>query len=240
MDFKDLTNGPYTGQKVSTGNQQPSLLPREANTPPYKKGEATIKSVEPAEVFLPHGRRYAEKFGVKLALNLEQALNMRRQKLAVVTLREADTAARWGAPLDSNFMHLALQAMDGMIIEGIPGEKDNAYFLRERYNAGIEFKRRYYHQVDAQRQAAADKALADIAAKLAAVKLALWPEELNVGIAVELCKPEYMNWEQYRAASQRFITRDPAEFEDELHDQDSLTLGELASNAGDAALAGSH
>lgn len=244
MDFKDLTTGPYKAGSVSSGNQpsvQPSLLPREANTPPYKKAtESNIQLIEPPEVFLPHGRKHAEKFGVKLVLTLEQALNMRRQKLAVLTPREADTLARGNVPLNSDFMHKALQAMDGMISEGIPGEKDNAFVLRESYNRGIDFKRKFWHKIDTARKIAADEALATIVEKLAKAKLPLWPEELDNGIATELCKPEYMNWEQYRAAALHYTTRDPAEFEDETHDQDSATLMELASNTSDAAPAGTH
>lgn len=252
MDFKDLTSGKYqaptgqsAGQPVSSGNHlsnqqtQPSLLPREPNTPPYRTTEANIQIIEPIEVFLPHGRKHAEKFGVKLVMTLEQALNMRRQKLAVLTPREADTLARGNVPLNSDFMHKALQAMDGMVSEGIPGEKDNAFVLRESYNRGINFKRMHYHKVDQDRQAKADAALAEIVEKLNRIKLPLWPEEVDNGVVTELCKPEYMNWEQYRAAASHYISRDPEEFEGDFHEQDTYTLGELSSIAGDAVTAGS-
>lgn len=212
MKFSELMN---QQREISTGNQEAAkqpLLPQPPNTPPYRKGEVDITRLEDQTLYLPYGRRHAEKFGVKIVLNMEQALTLRHGGLAVVTIREADTLARWNVPLDSDFLHKALRAIGGMVVEGIPGEKDNAFFLRERYNKGIEFKRQHYHRVTVERQKAADDALLEIEKKLADMALPLWPEEQNNGILVELCKPEFMNWQQYREAATNYVTRDPDTF----------------------------
>lgn len=219
MKFNELLS--TTPTKVSTGNNQP-LLPQPPNTPPYRKGEVDITRVEEHRLYQPYGKRHAEKYGVKIVLNMEQALLLRQQGLAVITIREADTLARWNVPLDSNFLHKALQAIGGMVVEGIPGEKDNAFFLRERYNIGIQWKREHYHRVTPERQQKADEALREIEVKLAKMGLPLWPEEQNNGMPPELCKPEFMNWQQYREAATNYVTRDPdtfaAETEDIIHE----------------------
>ncbi len=216
MDFKNLTTGRF--DNLSTGNQEPvnqPLLPREPHTPPYQSTEVDIKRMEPQEVYLPHGKKHAEKFGIKLVLNIEQALKLRRDGLAVLTIREADIAARQGVPLNSDFLHKALKAIDGMFSEGIPGERDNAYVLRESYNRGINFKRQFYHKVSQERKDIADKALILIVNRLTDIKLPPWPEEVYNGFATELCKPEWMSWEQYREASKHCVIRDPeGEFND--------------------------
>jgi hypothetical protein len=211
MDFKELTKGRFTGAEVSTGNQ-PSLLPREPNTPPYKAGEVDPNRMEPQEVYLPYGKTHAAKFGVKVVLTLMQALELRRKKLAVVTSREADIAARLQIPLNSDFMHKGMQAIDGMFAEGIPGEKDNAYVLREFYNRGIKFKKEFYHKATKEKQETADKAMRETLMKLTEIGLPAWPEEVENGFAVELCKPEFMSWDQYLEASKHYIFRDPENF----------------------------
>lgn len=215
MDFKELSSGRFTDQ-VSSGNQQPSLLPKEPNTPPYslKNKEANLGRVESAEVYLPYGRQHAEKFGVKIVPTMLQALQMRHQKMAVITIREADILARWNVPLNSDFLHKALQAVDGMVVEGIPGETDNAFILREFYNRGIKFKKELYHKATKEQQDRADLAMGETLAKLRKMKLAAWPEEIRDGFAQELCKPEYMDWSQYCEAAKHTIIRD--KFEDEV------------------------
>lgn len=221
MNFNELTQGRFTGA-VSTGNQQPqqpSLLPREPNTPPYKKGEVDINRMEQQEVYLPYGRKHAESFGVKIVLTIQQALELRRKKMAVITIREADIAARWKAPLNSDFLHKALQAIDGLMLEGIPGEPGNPYTLREQYNRGIDFKKKHYHTVSKERQDICDTAMAEILSKLRAIDLPAWPEEEINGFAPELCKPEIMTWEQYREAAKHYIIRDPDTFKEDSDEQ---------------------
>jgi hypothetical protein len=227
MDFKSLTEGRFTGT-VSTGNQQ-TLLPREPNTPPYKTGEASINRPEQPEVYLPYGLQHAEKFGVKIVWTLLQALEMRRKKIAVITIREADIAARWQVPLDSDFMHKALQSIDGMIVEGIPGEKDNPFHLREFYNRGVKFKKEAYHRATKEQQAKADQAMAETLAKLSKIKLPAWPEEERDGFAMELCKPEFMTWEQYKEAAKHCIVRTPESFEDEHDIPSDIMEGDIVS-----------
>lgn len=211
MNFNELTHGRFTG-KVSTGNSTQPLLPREPHMPPYVKGEADPGRPEPQEVYLPYARQHASQFGVKIVATLRQALEFRRQKLAVLTIREADIAARSKIPLDSDFLHKALQAIDGIIIEGIPGEKENPYHLREFYNRGVAFRKQYYQAADKAKRETADKAMGDTLAKLAAAQLPAWPEEIEHGFVTELCKPEFMDWSQYRAAAANYKSREPEQF----------------------------
>jgi hypothetical protein len=214
MDMKELTSGGrFSGKPVSTGNQQ-SLLPSDSYTPPYKLGEADPNRLELKEIYLPYGKQHAEKYSIKIAITLKQALEMRQAGMEVLTIREADIAARWQVPLGNHFLYKALSMTGSCFTEGIPGEKDNAYQLRETYNRGVAFKRDFYNKVDRERQIKADQYMVDILAKLEAIDLPAWPEELTRGFAQELCKPEYMNWEQYRAASQGFVFREPDTFKE--------------------------
>lgn len=222
MEFKELTEGrfnppsaPGTPVPVSTGNpqqSQQSLLPREPYTPPYQKGEVDPNRVEEFSAYLPYGRRYVKEFGIQIALSLQQALEQRRRGLAVVTLREADIAARCKIPLSNEFLHKALQAIDGMIVEGTPGEKDNPYFLREFYNRGVKFKIESYHKALPEQQRKADAAMQEVLDKLEKMNLPAWPEEVIAGFKFDICKPEFMTWDQYREAAKHYVSRDPESF----------------------------
>ena len=213
MDFQNATKGRFSGQPAAQPTQ-PSLLPREPNTPPYQKGECNIQLVENEEAYLPHGRKYAEKFQVIIATNLVSAINMRNEGKAALTIREADIAARIQIPLDSAFFHKAMRAIGGMIAEGFPGEPDNPFELRKFYNRGVHFKKTAYSSVDRGRQERADKAMQEVLDKLEARHLPSWPEEVKHGFAIELLKPEYMTWAQYEEAAKHHIVRDPEFAED--------------------------
>lgn len=205
MNLNELTTGRFNPQPVV---QQPTQQqPREPNTPPYKPGEVTIGQPESIQVFLRYGREYAAQYGVELAINLEQALKTRAAGGFAITLREADMAARLQLPLDSKFFRAGLRK--AALVEGITGEADNVYALRALYNRGVEFKyiKKLYDQCDEARKAKADQVMQETLDKLIATGLDPWPEELRNGFHTDLCKPEYMDWQQYEAASKRVIKR---------------------------------
>lgn len=226
MNFNELTSG-----KVSTGKSaQPSLLPPEAHTPPYAKSEAKINRLETQDNFLAYGRKYAESFHVKLALTLQQALELRQHGVAAITLREADIAARWKVNLDSKFIQDGIRKFDGLLTEGLPGEKDNPFALREFYNRGVNFKKNGdYDRADSNRRKIADQAMADALSKLNSQDLPAWPEEIENGFNLELCKPEFMTWEQYREAAKTQVFRQP-EFSNEGDSHDSETIDQASKD----------
>jgi len=212
MDFKDMQSGRFSGvqpEKVSTGNPEP----RQPNTPPYVKGEVNPKLIEQPQIYSRQTKAYATKYGVKLALNLESALDDRAKGEITLTIREVDVAARLGIPLDRDFIHKALRAIGGMVIEGIPGEPDNPYFLRAYYNRGIKFKKKDdsgksdYDRAHPAKQEKADALLKEILQKLRGHQLAAWPEEEANGFPLELCKPEYMTWDQFNKAQAQVVKR---------------------------------
>lgn len=225
MDFSEMQKGRFTGQTAQPAASPPaasqvaSQATRAPYTPPYQKGEYNAKLTESRLAYTTEAVKYAERFAIDLAPNLETALTQRRQGGKSLTMREVDTAARMQVPLDSEFLIKAMVAIDGMISEGIPGEPDNVYYLRAFYNRGVKFKKpreksgkSEYDYCDLIRQQKADRVMAEILSKLEQAGLPAWPQEQEQGFPEELCKPEYMTWNQFHKAEffakQRFGTGD--------------------------------
>lgn len=231
MNYADMQKGrfstvqpPISTTPVSTGN-----LERTPHTPPYINGEHNLQLSEPTQAYSLNAKRYAAKYGIKLALNMESALLERNKGEITMTIREVDISARLGIPLDKDFFHKALQAIGGMVVEGIPGEPDNPYYLRAFYNRGIKFKtanphsrKSDYDHASPAKQERADAAMREILAKLETHKLTPWPEEIENGFPQELCKPEYMTWDQFYKA-QAAMTRRYASGENQ-HEPDTIPL----------------
>ena len=211
MNVNDLVTGRFashvpiatTAQPVSSGK---NTSPTEKQLP-YAKGEATVQQIEEPRIFLPYGKKHAEKYGMQIVPNLEIALKMRSEGLAVMTLREADIAARMQLQLDSHFLIKGLCSISGMIIEGIPGEEGNVYLLREFYNRGVEFKKNKWNTVDEAHRQRATQAMKDTLYKMLEMQLPAWPEEEANGFPLELTKPEYMTWGQYNVARKYVVKR---------------------------------
>jgi hypothetical protein len=222
MDFRELMqSGRFTSPaKTPVSTVKKDDEKREAFTPPYVSGEADARKIETADVYLPYGKEYVARYGVEITINLEQALLLRSQGRFVVTLREADIAARCKVPLESEFIRKGLAAIGGMFVEGIPGEKDNPYALRNHYNRGIKFKNSSdYAKSSIAKQERATAELKATLDKLAERHLPAWPEEVIEGFRTELCKPEFMDWHQYEQAASRPVKLHQTSFIQEPTDE---------------------
>jgi hypothetical protein len=216
MNFSDMQKGRFSAVQpsvpISNENPDGTQPVRIPHTPPYEKGECDPRLIEQPQVYTLHAKRYAAKYSIKIALNLDSALTERQKGEITLTMREVDTAARLKIPLDKDFIRKALQAIHGMIVEGIPGEPENPYHLRAFYNRGIKFKKAThgksdYERVPPAKQERADAAMKEILAKLEAHNLPAWPEEIENGFPQELCKPEYMTWDQFNKAQAQTLHR---------------------------------
>lgn len=214
----------------SVKNELPKESFRQAHTPPYTKAEVNLQLCAQTDVYLPYGRQYAAKFGTRIVTNMQQAIDARKNGEFVLTIREADTAARNQLPLSSRLLIRSMvYGIDGLnqlglISEGIPGVEGNAFELRNQYNKGVQFyKTGKYEIAPAAQKTAADKRMKLLKLSLNELGLPLWPEEVDGGLATELLKPEYMSWHQYQeAAAQRIFLFDTnAAYEFETEDEES-------------------
>lgn len=227
MEFSNLSKDPkYKVAEVSTGNSEVVINtppPPDPNRPPYtppyrNKVEADPTIIDEVQYYPPQGKQHAEKFGVRITPNLKMALEARAKGEFCLSPREADVAARMRIPLEGSFFKKALICFGNMITEGsMPGEPDNVYHLRAYYNRGVKFKKpgpgntpSDYTQSSPARQEQADSKMKDILEKLEAMQIPAWPQEIQNGFATELCKPEYMTWQQYEAAANIPLQRSPA------------------------------
>lgn len=146
---------------------------------------------------------HAGKYGFKVVNNLKEALIGRTNGEAVLSPREADTLARSDTKPILDFLQMALKDFGAFIVEGEPLMPANTWELRQRYNRGITWRNNERKRATVIQQEKGDARLIEIKQELANYRVPLYPHEEQNGIDRELCKPEYLTWEQFQTIQQR-------------------------------------
>ena len=227
----DFSSGKTDGKAYPPPNAD-----RHKYTPPYRANEVMLQQSDPAEVYNPEGRRWAAQFSVPVVGSLQQAIDLRNKGQFVLTQREADAAARLQVQLSNRLLRdsMVVDPRKGgcasLIVEGIPGVKNNIYELRNQYNRGVQFHKtgKYDIAPQAQREAA-DRKMKELVRLMEEAGFPLWPEEVENGIPTELCKPEYMTWHQYQEATKQEVflfDMTPVEFDAADSEAEPVASGE--------------
>lgn len=141
--------------------------------------------------------KYCSEFDVKVANHLAEAMEWRADKQKVLSPREADIVARGKTDLTNEFFWDSLFTMCGYLQEGELNFRFNPWELRTRYNNGLHWKTNLRENANATQKLKGDTAIQEIIGTLEAYKLPLYPVEKGMGVSRELCKPEFLSWEQY-------------------------------------------
>lgn len=197
------------------------VVPPEPLAPPpvYQKKEVDLTKPDAFEVYLPYGRAYAKQHNCEvMAGNIQYAMTARAQGKRVLTLREADIAARSKLDLtlifpvlvDATKMEMNMTddvvVQDKVLTEDLVGLPDSIYELRKLWNRGVTWNRNERHKHSELVHAKADKTMARLRKIFEQCLLPPWPEEEVAGFHVELTKPEYMSFTQYEEARKRMTS----------------------------------
>lgn len=141
--------------------------------------------------------KYCIEFQVKVAQHLAEAMEFRADKQRVLSPREADIVTRGNVDLTNEFFWSSLFIMCGFLQEGELNFRFNPWELRTRYNNGLHWKQNLREKANASQKLKGDSTIKEIIRTLEAYKLPLYPIEKGMGVSRELCKPEFLSWEQY-------------------------------------------
>lgn len=145
----------------------------------------------------------------QVALHIKDALEKRMSGIRALTLREFDTCARACIDL-SSLVGIALmeENFGCAIIEGTPalvsddGTIRDPWKLRNNFNKGLNWFKNKREKQSKEKQEAGDVVYRNTIERLKSMGLRLWGKELMKGIHIELTKPEFMTWYQYRESLQ--------------------------------------
>lgn len=147
---------------------------------------------------------YCKSFGVKVAQHLAEAMAERAGGERILSPREADIVTRGKFTLDNDFFWKSMEMSQGYIQEGEINFRLNPWEIRSRYNKGLHWKNTAREKSSAAQKLKGDTILSDLRLTLIAYKLPPYPAEGSLGFSRELCKPEFLSWEQYDAIRSQF------------------------------------
>lgn len=204
--------------EVSTGNP----TPRQPYTKPYAPNEVSIRKIENHGLYPKEAKTFVVNQGFAIDLNLKTCIEKRAKGEKVLTPREADIAYRGKLDLKPDgLIYQSLMVFNGLIVEGEVGMAGNPFELRQEYNKlvadykrGKTFKKSEgYTKSSQERKEQCDKKLdeifnkmLDILAALNEMALPAHDHEVENGFPVEITIPEFMNFDQYRAAASKRVT----------------------------------
>lgn len=193
---------------LSSGKSEPPPAPEiiQVPDPPVLVEHCTFQQQDLKELkerYTQRALEYITPFMFSIASHLQEALQQRARGEKVLTLREADIAARGKVNLGSSLVLAGLSDGLNFLVEGIVGVPDNPFELRYRYNRGIDYKRTKYAEDTPARQEAARKIMKHLIYQLTQADLPPWPTEITEGFPGSFCYPEFMTKEQYGVARTR-------------------------------------
>jgi hypothetical protein len=173
----------------------------------YTATEVKIHQSDPLYLVKERAKEYAAKFGFTLVPSIQEAAIGRSQGRHVLSFREADIAARSKINLSSEILKHAMMcaAEVHLITEDVAGLTGSVYELRSFYNRGVQwFKgkpkdwKKTVRSPESVVFCNAESAMLLTLKKLEEKNMPAWPEEIEHGFPLELCKPDFMTWDQYR------------------------------------------
>lgn len=179
-----------------------------------KKDEVKLYNKEDRRSFLrDEVKEYLNTIARDYALchHLKQALSLRSKGQRVLTVREADIAARCklrlyeGSALDVSLIN---PSFTFFLTEGVVGDKNNGWELRRSYNAGLKWFKNVnsgkLKMIEGKILQARNR-IDEIKSLLSAQGLNFWLDEVDGGFKDEFLRPEYMTFEQYERARKRIV-----------------------------------
>lgn len=208
------------GTQLPLMPQLPVSTPAKQAKPVYKTDEVTLTQVEAFEIYLPYGKAHAEKHGFNVFGNLAAVMKRRVAGEKVVSLREADIAARCNLDLTIAFPVLvdAGRLLDvglgddvyasefPILVEDLVGLPDSIYELRRLWNRGTAWNKNERHKHDDLTKQKADKTMGRLRRIFEQCLLPVWPEEEERGFHPELTKPEFQTFAQYEQSRNRITS----------------------------------
>lgn len=190
-------------EELSYTVQEPKAIEPIKPEFPYREGEVTPYLSDPSYLALPRILEYAAARGYKVVPSIKEAIIGRQKAEQVLSIREADTAARGKAELDSPLVWAAISTpLDKeaaiYILEDMAGAHDSVFELRAYYNRGLLFfsSGKAATKTPEEVQRARDTMIRTLD-MLRWARVPAWDEEIDKGFPVEMCKPDFMTWTQY-------------------------------------------
>ena len=163
--------------------------------------------IDQEQVPTSHGKEYANQHGYAVYTTVRAAINGRANGHHVLSVREADVAARQKVNLRSSFIEAALQSeLFCYMMEGQPGVDSTGkpgrdlWYYRKRWNDGVDWRNESKARASQESIDTAEALMGKIFETIAKdFKLPFWREEIVDGFDYELLKPEYLTWKQFEA-----------------------------------------
>lgn len=182
--------------KIQQGDLESGEVSTVKKITSYDKQKYNLERSEPEKAFQNYGQQLAEEHDFKIVSTVKEAVEGRMNSEKVITLREADTLARKGIKPEGVVLAAMMSELGGYVLEDNEGG-DDIWFLRHRYNKGLEWKKNVRHLRGENDQIAGDNMIKGLIDSMMEKELPPWPEEYEHGFPIELTKPEYMTWDQY-------------------------------------------
>lgn len=196
-----ITGETLGGQKsfLSSGKIEPYAA--EGNKE-GKEPEVKLRNKDPREAYDDAVFDWVLKINWTLGENLKSVLQARAEGKKVLTIREADIAARGQLDLNESFNLVGPEYVGLFLTDGEdPGLKGTPWELRAAYNRGVKYKTDgRYNKAPQEKKDKADEAMQKYLKLLREMFLPAWPKEERLGFPVELTKPEWMTWAQFKQA----------------------------------------
>lgn len=194
----NITTESLTAPKTPDPTPEPKAIKPEA---PYTKEEVS-KSDSHSELYVVRARRYAESVGFKVVDTIQQAVHLRKEGYKALSIREADTAARTAMPLDNSLVCAVIMQFTGEVcvtlLEDVAGAANSVFELRKYYNKGLAYFKSSKPLTDPPAKVVKDRQrVRKTLAMLEFANAPAWPEEIENGFPLEMCKPDFLTWEAY-------------------------------------------
>lgn len=167
----------------------------------YTKEQVTAYQGDPNYLAFDYIKNYVASQGYEIVQSIKDALIGRQQGKKLLSLREADTAARANLNLKSPLVFAAMSTFSDMaaiIMEDIAGPDETVFELRSFYNRGIAYFKSEKCRTDPpERVMNARRAMDDALDMLDFARVPAWQKEIEHGFPVEMCKPDFLTWGQY-------------------------------------------